>query len=312
MEESASAEPLSLSTPLPLPTPPPAEGVDAAADEGPANGAVHPMGEDAVPVPSMGDDPSMEEGERRSSGRPLSPSAESDESDGSDDSASSSASSSLSSLGASLGAGEEDGQAVEAAGLSHLAPFAMSDVELLHLPEYAAYQYAYCDIRNAMLVEWHSDVRRFLDFDRAASQLNRVGRTHGRRIYQFLHRYGLINQNLHAVPQPQPHIDPPPPSFPAGVQPSVSSPGHRRRVVVIGAGASGLAAASQLKAAGHSVVVLEGRGRTGGRVCTERRSAAHPHNQHTAPPPHLGTDLCLCAPLPRRCAVGPQRLLCPR
>jgi monoamine oxidase len=41
-------------------------------------------------------------------------------------------------------------------------------------------------------------------------------------------------------------------------------------VIVIGAGASGLAAARDLKAAGKSVLVLEARNRTGGRVWTDR------------------------------------------
>lgn len=47
-------------------------------------------------------------------------------------------------------------------------------------------------------------------------------------------------------------------------------------VVVIGAGAAGLAAASELVAAGRTVVVLEARDRIGGRVHTDREFAGFP------------------------------------
>ena len=41
-------------------------------------------------------------------------------------------------------------------------------------------------------------------------------------------------------------------------------------VVVIGAGAAGLAASRQLSAAGRQVLLLEARGRIGGRIHTQR------------------------------------------
>ncbi len=43
-----------------------------------------------------------------------------------------------------------------------------------------------------------------------------------------------------------------------------------RRIIIIGAGLAGLAAGLELKAAGHEVVILEGRTRPGGRVYTLR------------------------------------------
>lgn len=46
--------------------------------------------------------------------------------------------------------------------------------------------------------------------------------------------------------------------------------GVRKRVIVIGAGMSGLAAAARLRELGHEVVVLEGRNRPGGRIHTVR------------------------------------------
>ena len=46
--------------------------------------------------------------------------------------------------------------------------------------------------------------------------------------------------------------------------------GPRRRIVVLGAGMAGLAAALEIKQAGHEVIVLEGQTRPGGRVHTLR------------------------------------------
>ncbi len=46
--------------------------------------------------------------------------------------------------------------------------------------------------------------------------------------------------------------------------------GRRSDVVVVGAGVAGLAAAQRLKAEGHTVTVVEARGRVGGRVFTDR------------------------------------------
>ena len=43
---------------------------------------------------------------------------------------------------------------------------------------------------------------------------------------------------------------------------------NRRRIIIIGAGLAGLAAARKLKAYGHDVLILEGRNRIGGRIHT--------------------------------------------
>ena len=46
------------------------------------------------------------------------------------------------------------------------------------------------------------------------------------------------------------------------------------KILVIGAGIAGLAAARQLKSAGHTVIILEGRSRIGGRIHTSREIGA--------------------------------------
>lgn len=62
----------------------------------------------------------------------------------------------------------------------------------------------------------------------------------------------------------------------AGALPVLQPLSAPKRVIVIGAGAAGLAAARELKRIGADVVVLEARDRLGGRAVTDRTLAAYP------------------------------------
>jgi monoamine oxidase len=54
------------------------------------------------------------------------------------------------------------------------------------------------------------------------------------------------------------------------------SPSSQKKVVIIGAGAAGIAAATKLKKAGFDVTILEARNRIGGRIWTDNKLANHP------------------------------------
>jgi monoamine oxidase len=51
---------------------------------------------------------------------------------------------------------------------------------------------------------------------------------------------------------------------------------HPRRILVLGAGMSGLTAALELEQAGHTVIVVEAQARPGGRVLTMRDKTGSP------------------------------------
>ncbi len=56
-----------------------------------------------------------------------------------------------------------------------------------------------------------------------------------------------------------------------GLPSTALASGHGQRVIIIGAGISGLAAASRLNELGYNVTILESRNRLGGRIWTDDR-----------------------------------------
>ncbi|RVE54040.1 hypothetical protein evm_001443 [Chilo suppressalis] len=119
--------------------------------------------------------------------------------------------------------------------------------------------HAFIQIRNRILKLWFEDPKKQLTQEYAVQKMEPpynadpalVMRTHA-----FLERHGFINYGIYdrMTPIPGP---------PKGKQ--------RPKVIIIGAGVSGLAAARQLVSFGCEVVILEGRDRVGGRIVTYRK-----------------------------------------
>ncbi|XP_061378555.1 lysine-specific histone demethylase 1A [Danaus plexippus] len=118
---------------------------------------------------------------------------------------------------------------------------------------------ALVQIRNRILKLWFEDPKKQLTQEQSVQKMEPpysadpalVMRTHA-----FLERHGFINYGIYERVNPIP-------SPPKGKQ--------RPKVIIIGAGVSGLAAARQLQSFGCEVVILEGRDRVGGRVVTYRK-----------------------------------------
>ena len=58
--------------------------------------------------------------------------------------------------------------------------------------------------------------------------------------------------------------------FTNGLPSDSKSPAQKKKVIIVGAGISGLTAGKLLKDAGHEVVILESTNRVGGRIQTYR------------------------------------------
>ncbi|XP_071819441.1 lysine-specific histone demethylase 1A-like [Apostichopus japonicus] len=115
-------------------------------------------------------------------------------------------------------------------------------------------QKLFLHIRNRLLQVWFENPKVQLTLQNADTQLEAPYNSDGemvRRVHAYLERHGFINFGIFKVlKQPQPQA---------------------LKVVIIGAGVAGLAAARQLQSFGAEVTVLEARERVGGRVITYRK-----------------------------------------
>eukprot|EP00794_Sanderia_malayensis_P000331 gene331-963_t len=123
--------------------------------------------------------------------------------------------------------------------------------------ENPALQKKFLYIRNRLLQLWIENPRQELTMENAISNIDGLANDEemalAHRLHMFLQRYGLINFGIYKFLKARPHVKIPP------------------KIIVIGAGISGLIAARQLQSFGCDAIVLEARERVGGRVATVRQ-----------------------------------------
>lgn len=118
-------------------------------------------------------------------------------------------------------------------------------------------QRVFLNIRNRLLQMWIEDPKIQLTYENALKTMEKPFDSDPnlvKKIHEYLERHGFINYGIFKRLKPIPTK-------------------KMGKVIVIGAGISGLAAAQQLQQFGMEVVVLEARDRVGGRIATFRKNS---------------------------------------
>ena len=131
-------------------------------------------------------------------------------------------------------------------------------------------------IRNHYLAKQQRNPSKFLSLADAVkglepSYVRGADRADAEAVYECLTHHGYLNWGVLDDHPNLPLRGGAKAGLAAGLKEAACATGvkvRRQRIVVIGAGASGLAAARQLTMLGHEVTILEARERTGGRVHT--------------------------------------------
>jgi [histone H3]-N6,N6-dimethyl-L-lysine4 FAD-dependent demethylase len=157
-----------------------------------------------------------------------------------------------------------------------LSPLRMSQQELDAFPDFAPAMDRYLAIRNKILLLWDSSSKQAaVTLEQVFRGIRPTERERARKIFEFLDINLYININVE-----KPHFNPRKRPADAGKL-AYTVPAtplwKSRRIVVVGAGVSGLIAARTLVDAGFAnVIVLEAKTRVGGRVCTGYTSSGCP------------------------------------
>ncbi|MCL7028631.1 hypothetical protein MKW94_000727 [Papaver nudicaule] len=114
-------------------------------------------------------------------------------------------------------------------------------------------QVNYTLIRNHILTKWRENINSWLTKESLVRSIPSHGHTLLNSAYNFLVSHGYVNFGVA-------------PAIKEKIQVEATKP----KVIIIGAGLAGLAAARQLMTFGFKVVILEGRKRAGGRVYTKK------------------------------------------
>ncbi|KAF6140303.1 hypothetical protein GIB67_000351 [Kingdonia uniflora] len=114
-------------------------------------------------------------------------------------------------------------------------------------------QVNYILIRNHIIMRWKENVLNWLTKEAFIGLLPPHCRTLLNSAYGFLLSHGYINFGVSPA-----------------IKEKITAEGSKAKVIVVGAGLAGLAAARQLISFGFKVVILEGRKRAGGRVYTKK------------------------------------------
>uniref|UniRef100_A0A674H805 [histone-H3]-N(6),N(6)-dimethyl-L-lysine(4) FAD-dependent demethylase n=1 Tax=Taeniopygia guttata TaxID=59729 RepID=A0A674H805_TAEGU len=140
-------------------------------------------------------------------------------------------------------------------------PDVMELDELYEFPEYSRDPTMYLALRNLILALWYTNCKEALTPQKCIHHIIVRGLVRIRcvqemeRILYFMTRKGLINTGILSV-SPDQYLLP--------------KEYHNKSVIIVGAGAAGLAAARQLHNFGIKVIVLEAKDRIGGRVWDDK------------------------------------------